>query len=63
MIPKQRLTQREIIWENAIKLSHTNTARIDRNSEAIDRLTERIDRLTGQIDRAMEIFIDSMGVM
>lgn len=63
MTPEQRLTQIEIILENAIKLSHTNTARIDRNSEAIDRLTERIDRLIGQIDRAMEIFIDSMGVM
>ena len=84
MTPEQRLTQIEIILENAIKLSHSNTVRIDRNSEAIERLTEkvdrnseaidrltdrmditneRIDRLTGQIDRAMEIFIDSIGVM
>lgn len=77
MTPEQRLTQIEIILDNAIKLSHSNTAKIDRNSESInrltekvdrnsesiDRLTERMDRLTGQIDRAMEIFIDSMGVM
>lgn len=63
MSPEPRLTQIEIILENAIKLSHSNTARSDRNSEAIDRLTERMDRLIGQINRAMEIFIDSMRVM
>ena len=39
------------------------TEKTDRNAEAIDRLTDRIDNLTSQMDRAMEIFIDSMGVM
>ena len=74
---EQRLTQIEKILESAIKLSHSNTAKIEANAEAIamqdtkiDRLTQdiamqdtKIDRLTQNIDRATEIFIDSMGVM
>ena len=75
--PEQRLTQIEQILQSAIKLSHSNTAKIDAltekveanseaikaNSEAIHNLTNRADRLTEQIATATDIFIDSIGVM
>lgn len=38
MSSEQRLTRIEIILENAIELSHSNIAKIDRNSEAIDSI-------------------------
>ena len=77
LTPAQRLTQTEKLLESAIKLSHSNTAKIEanaeaidaltekvaRNAEAIDALTNRVDRLTEQMGRATEMFIDSMGVM
>ena len=63
LTPEQRLTQIEKILESAIKLSHSNTARIQANAEASAIQDTRIDRLTQNIDRATEIFIDSMGMM
>lgn len=61
MTPEQRLTQIEKLLESAVKLSHSNTAKIDANSEAIDSLTEKIDSnseainaLTERIDRIGE---------
>ena len=77
LTPEQRLTQIEKILSSAIKLSHSNTAKIDANTEMINRIGQKveanteaiaaqdlkIDRLTQQMDRATEIFIDSMGVM
>ncbi len=77
LTPEQRLTQIEKILQSAIKLSHSNTAKIDSltekveanseaikaNPEAIAVLTNRADRLTEQIATATDIFIDSIGVM
>ena len=63
LTPEQRLTQIEKILESAIKLSHSNTAKIQANAEAIAIQDTKIDRLTQNIDRATEIFIDSMGMM
>jgi hypothetical protein len=74
---EQRLTQIEKLLESAVKLSHSNTAKIAANSDAIHTLTDRIDNFTDrmgiltnrvdtvteQIGRAIEIFVDSMGVM
>ena len=40
----QRLTQIEKILQSAIKLSHSNTAKIEANSEAIKANTEALDR-------------------
>ncbi|WP_019505366.1 hypothetical protein [Pleurocapsa sp. PCC 7319] len=75
--PEQRLTQIEKILESAIKLSHTNTANINANSEAINRIGQKveanteviaaqdtkIDRLTEQMGRATEMFVDSISVI
>ncbi|MDJ0690557.1 MAG: hypothetical protein QNJ41_18865 [Xenococcaceae cyanobacterium MO_188.B32] len=63
LTPEQRLTQIEKLLESAVKLSYSNTAKIDANTEAIDALTNRVDRLTEQMGRATEMFIDSMGVI
>ena len=63
LTPEQRLTQIEKLLESAIKLSHSNTAKIETNAEAIAIQDTKIDRLTQNIDRATEIFIDSMGIM
>jgi ribonuclease HII len=63
LTPEQRLTQIEKILQSAIKLSYSNTSKIDANTEAIEALTNRVDRLTEQMGRATEMFIDSMGVM
>ena len=63
LTPEQRLTQIEKILASAIKLSHSNTAKIDANTEAINALTNRVDRLTEQMGRATEMFIDSIGVI
>jgi len=63
LTPAQRLTQVEKLLESAIKLSHSNTGKIDANTEAINALTNRVDRVTEQVGRATEIFIDSIGVM
>jgi ABC-type transporter Mla subunit MlaD len=60
---EQRLIQIEKLLESAVKLSHSNTAKIDALTEKVDRVTDRVDRVTEQIGRATEIFIDSMGVM
>ena len=46
LTPEQRLTQIEKIWQSAIKLSHSNTAKIDANTEAIKANTEAINALT-----------------
>ena len=51
MTPEQRLTQIEKLLESAVKLSHSNTAKIDANSEAIDALTARIDRIGEKTER------------
>ncbi len=45
MIPEPRFTQIEKLLESAVKLSHSNTAKIDPNTEAIDNFTHRADRL------------------
>ena len=77
LTPEQRLTQIEKILSSAIKLSHSNTAKIEANTEMIDRIGQKVeanteaiaaqdlkmDRLTDQMARATEMFIDSMGVM
>ena len=63
LTPEQRLTQIERLLESAIKLSRSNTAKIEANAEAIAIQDTKIDRLTQNIDRATEIFIDSMGIM
>ena len=70
LTPEQRLTQIEKILQSAIKLSHSNTAKIEANTEAIKAnsgaialLTNRVDRLTEQIATATDIFVDSIGVM
>ncbi len=77
LTPEQRLTQIEQILKSAVKLSHSNTAKIDANAEAIkaneklikanaEAITiqdQKIDRLTEQMGRAVEIFHDSMSVM
>ncbi len=63
LTPEQRLTQIEQILKSAIKLSHSNTAKIDANAEAIALQDQKIDRLTEQVGRAVELFQDSMGVM
>ena len=63
LTPEQRLTQIEKILESAIKLSHSNAAKIEANAEANAIQDARIDRLRQNIDRATEIFIDSMGVI
>lgn len=70
LTPAQRLTQTEKLLESAIKLSHSNTAKIDALTEKVERNTEaiaaqdlKIDRLTEQMGRATEMFIDSMGVV
>ncbi len=39
MTPEQRLTQMEKLLETTIKLTHSNTQRIDANSTAIANLT------------------------
>ncbi len=63
LTPEQRLTQIEKLLESAVKLSHSNTAKIDANTEAINALTNRVDQLTEQMGRATEMFIDSIGVI
>ncbi len=70
LTPKQRLTQIEKILESAIKLSHSNTAKIDdtrklieANSEAIKAQDLKIDRLTVTMAEATELFLDSMKVI
>ena len=42
LTPKQRLTQIEKILHSAIKLSHSNTAKIEANTEMIDRIGQKI---------------------
>ncbi len=63
LTPEQRLTQIEKILQSAIKLSHSNTEKIEANTEAINALTDRVDRLTIQMATATDMFIDSIGVM
>jgi hypothetical protein len=63
LTPEQRLTQIEKLLESAVKLSHSNTAKINDNAEAIAVQDLKIDRLTEQVGRATEIFVDSMSVM
>ena len=70
LTPKQRLTQIEKILESAIKLSHSNTQKIDdtrklveANSEAIKAQDSKIDRLTVRMAEATELFLDSMRVI
>ena len=54
LTPAQRLTQTEKLLESAIKLSHSNTAKIEANAEAIDALTEKVDRNAEAIDALTE---------
>ncbi|MEL6495161.1 MAG: hypothetical protein AAFQ41_08550 [Cyanobacteria bacterium J06623_7] len=70
LTPKQRLTQMEKLLESAIKLSHSNTAKIEANSEAIKANSEaikaqdsKIDRLTMRMAEGTELFLDSMKVI
>lgn len=65
LTPEQKLTQIEKLLESAVELSHSNTAKIDANTEAIkannessDRIgqkveanAEAIDALTNRVDR------------
>ena len=67
LTPAQRLTQIEKILESAIKLSHSNTGKIEANSRAIDALGEKVDRVTDRVDRvteqlanATQMFVDLM---
>ena len=50
LTPAQRLTQIEKILSSAIKLSHSNTAKIEANSEAIKANTEAIAAQDLKID-------------
>ena len=43
LTPAQRLTQIEKILQSAIKLSHSNTAKIDSNTEMIDRIGQKVE--------------------
>lgn len=77
LTPEQRLTQIEKLLESAVKLSHSNTGKIDAltdrvdgltekvesNTRSIDRLTDRTDLLSVQMERAMEMFVESIGVV
>ncbi|MEL6440725.1 MAG: hypothetical protein AAFQ80_15895 [Cyanobacteria bacterium J06621_8] len=51
LTPKQRLTQIEKILESAIKLSHSNTAKIKANSVAIQETRKLIEAQDVKIDR------------
>ncbi len=54
LTPEQRLTQIEKILASAIKLSHSNTAKIDANTEAIKANTEMIDRISKKVEANAE---------
>ncbi len=54
LTPEQRLTQIEKILASAIKLSHSNTAKIDANTEAIKANTEMIDRISQKVEANAE---------
>ncbi len=56
MTPEQRLTQMEKLLETTIKLTHSNT-------EKIDNLTDRVDTVSQQMGKLTTIFIDSMAVI
>ncbi len=49
LTPEQRLTQIEKILQSAIKLSHSNTAKIDANTETIDRISRKVEANTEAI--------------
>ncbi|MDJ0573612.1 MAG: hypothetical protein QNJ65_00415 [Xenococcaceae cyanobacterium MO_234.B1] len=51
LTPEQRLTQIEKILASAIKLSHSNTAKIEANTEMIDRIGQKVEANTEMIDR------------
>jgi chromosome segregation ATPase len=77
MTPEQRITQMEKLLETTIKLTHSNTQKIDANTEAISsltervednteaisNLTERVDTVSRQVGELTTMFIDSLGVM
>jgi glucose-6-phosphate-specific signal transduction histidine kinase len=63
MTPEQRMTQMEKLLETTIKLTHSNTQKIDANTEAIASLTERVDTVSRQVGELTTMFIDSLGVM
>ena len=63
MTPEQRITQMEKLLETTIKLTHSNTQKIDANTSAIADLTDRVNRVSQQMGELTTIFIDSMGVI
>ncbi len=54
LTPEQRLTQIEKILQSAIKLSHSNTAKIDANTEAVKANTEMIARIGQKVEANTE---------
>ena len=46
LTPEQRLTQIEKLLESAVKLSHSNTAKIDANNQAIERIGQKVEANT-----------------
>ena len=50
LTPAQRLNQIEKILESAIKLSHSNTSKIDANTEGIKANKEALANLTQKSD-------------
>ncbi len=60
LTPEQRLTQIEKILSSAIKLSHSNTAKIEANTEMIDRIGQKVEANTEAIKANTEA-IDRIG--
>jgi chromosome segregation ATPase len=60
LISEQRLTQIEKLLESAVKLSHSNTARIDALTAKVEHNTESIDALTKKVEHNTES-IDALG--
>ncbi len=51
LTPEQRLTQIEKLLESAVKLSHSNTAKIEANTEMIDQIGQKIEANAEMIER------------
>jgi chromosome segregation ATPase len=54
LTPEQRLTQIEKLLESAVKLSHSNTAKIDALTEKVEHNIQSIDALTEKVEANTE---------